>query len=345
MVIRGKTRGNGAQLAGYLLKQADNDNVRVFEIRGTSDPLDLKASLLEMSLTAELTNSEKGLYHAQINPAYGEDKTMQPQDWIKAADILEEKLQLKDQKRVIVFHEKKGRTHAHVVWERYDHEKGIMISDSFSRLAQDQARKEMELVFQQTKTPERNADRKEMKAVLTDLWTKTVSGKDFVFQSLQKGYAIARGEFRRPFMVVDEKGRSFDLTRQLTGVKTLEVKERLKAEKLPSEKEAILMNRKPVKQLEPKPEKAIQDNQPKEQRQSKYYPDKETRKKARLENNQPQPPIATTSGYWVHAYEEQVAASLQQKQETELEREVRRLREQLEQQRALHKDRQQERSR
>ena len=239
MVIRGKIRGNGSQLAGYLMKEADNDNVRIFDIKGTAFANDIKSSLLEMSLTSELTMSQKGLYHAQINPAYGEDKKMQPDDWFKAVDILEDELHLKDQKRVIVMHEKKGRTHAHVVWERYDHEKGIMISDSFSRLAQDRARKAMEQELEQQRTPHRNIKRPEMKAVLTDVWQKTKTGADFIKASIQKGYVVAKGELRRSYMVVDETGRSFDLVRQLSGIKANDVKERLKNEKLQSEKQVI----------------------------------------------------------------------------------------------------------
>lgn len=155
MIIRGRTRGNGSQLASYLLSQIDNDNVRVFDIKGTTHLDDLRLSLLEMSLTCELTKSNKGLYHAQINPAYGEDKQMSREDWLKAADILETELKLNDQKRVIILHEKKDRIHAHVVWERYNHESGKMISDSYSRLAQDRARKAMELEFHHHRTSDR----------------------------------------------------------------------------------------------------------------------------------------------------------------------------------------------
>src|SRR5262245_60508799 len=156
MVIRGRTRGHGGQLADYLLDKSENEHAYVFDIRGTSHPHDLRMSLLEMSLTSELTKSHKGLYHAQINPAYGDDKRMTDADWLRAAEILETELKLTGQKRAIVMHEKNGRLHAHVVWERYEHDTGKMISDSYSRLAQDRARKTMEKEFDQQQTPERN---------------------------------------------------------------------------------------------------------------------------------------------------------------------------------------------
>lgn len=238
MVIRGKTRGNGSQLAAYLLDQKDNEQTYLFDISGTCNVHDLKMSLLEMSFTSELTKSQKGLYHAQINPAYGEDKAMTNDDWFHAVSILETELKLTGQKRVIVMHEKKGRQHAHVVWERYDHRNGKMVSDSYSRLAQDRARKVIEKELGQCRTPDRNINKQEIKKKLTDIWKKTKSGMEFIRQACEKGYLIAKG-VQRPFMVVDEAGRSFDLVRQLEKVRTKEVRNRLKDEILPTEKQAI----------------------------------------------------------------------------------------------------------
>ena len=44
-----------------------------------------------------------------------------------------------------------------------------MISDSFSRLSQDRARKEIEREFQHEKTPRRNINRRAMKEILSGL--------------------------------------------------------------------------------------------------------------------------------------------------------------------------------
>ena len=240
MVIRGATRGNGRQLAGYLLREAGNDNIQLLDVAGLDEGTeqDLHNALFDMSVTAELSRSDKGLYHAQINPAPGEDGLSREQ-WMEAADILGEQLGLAEQRRVIVLHEKKGRTHAHVVWERYDHEKKKLVSDSFSRLAQDRARQQMELHYGHTLTPRRNAHRPEMKQALTDTWAKTESGADFIRAVKAQGYVIAEGVPRHPYMVVDENGRSFDLTRQLKGVRIKEVRAKMRGETLLGEKEAI----------------------------------------------------------------------------------------------------------
>jgi Relaxase/Mobilisation nuclease domain. len=246
MVIRGNSRSNPKQLSQYLLTQKDNEAIRILDIDGERNPTieELHQSIYLMGVSAELTKSEKGLYHAQINPAIGEDALMNDEQWLQAGDILAKQLGLENQRRAIVLHTKKGRTHAHVVWERYDHDKQRMVSDSFSRLAQDRARKEMEVTFGQAPTPHRNKHRPELKASLSALWHQTGTGAQFVKAARQNGYIISEGSGRSPFMVVDENGRSYDLTRQLQGVKLKDVRQRLRSETLMGEKDAITLARK-----------------------------------------------------------------------------------------------------
>lgn len=247
MVIRGNTRGNANQLARYLVTKGDNEHIRILDVNGRIDPTEqhLFDALFSMGLTQKLTNSEKGIYHAQINPnpKLGEDKSMSDEQWLEAADILGKELGLEDQRRVIVMHTKKGRTHAHIAWERYDHEKGIMRSDSFSRLAQDRARQEMERVFEHEPTPYRNKHQPEVKATLSQLWRQTGTGAQFIKAARDNNYIITQGSGRAAFMVVDEHGRSFNLTRQLGSVKVAEVRQRLSGESLMGEKEGISLGR------------------------------------------------------------------------------------------------------
>lgn len=241
MVIRGNTRGNGSQLGQYLLTMKDNDHIQILEVAGRHYASEgyLHDVIFGMQLNSELTKSVKGLYHAQINPSENESKTMTPEDWVKAADILEKELGFDNQTRILVLHEKKGRIHAHVVWDRYDVSLGKMKQVDFSRLAQDRARKTMETTFNHQATPTRNKHRPEMKASLTDLWGKTKTGFEFINEAEKSGYLIAQGSMRNPFMVVDEQGRSFDLLRQLIGIRTKEVRERMRHETLKTEKRAI----------------------------------------------------------------------------------------------------------
>ncbi|MFN4247915.1 MAG: relaxase/mobilization nuclease domain-containing protein [Flavipsychrobacter sp.] len=252
MVIRGNSRGNARQLSHYLLARKENEAIRILNIDGQDNPTaeELHQAIFMMGVSAELSRSEKGLYHAQINPAIGEDKLMQDDHWLEAADILGKQLGLEQQRRAIVLHTKKGRTHAHVVWERFDHTNQKMVSDSFSRLAQDRARKEMETTFGQTQTPHRNKHRPELKASLSALWHQTGTGAQFVTAARRNGYIISEGSGRSPFMVVDENARSYDLTRQLQGVRLKDVRQRLRGESLMGEKDAITLARKKQNEAE-----------------------------------------------------------------------------------------------
>jgi hypothetical protein len=241
MVIKGNSRGNGRQLARHLLAPGDNEAIRILDIDNQLHPDDeeLHNALLDMSASVELSKGSKGLYHAVINPDTAASHLMTDNDWLFAADILGRELGLEQQRRAIVLHTKKGRIHAHVVWERYDLEQKKLVSDSFSRLAQDRARKEMEAVFNHKPTPHRNKHRPELKAALTRLWQQTATGPEFITAATAQGYLIATGSGRSAFMVVDSTGRSFDLTRQLQGVRVKEVRQRLSNETLLGEKQAI----------------------------------------------------------------------------------------------------------
>ena len=252
MVIRGNARGNGKQLAKYLMTKQDNEAIRILDVDGqdNADANDLYIALHCMQLTSELTKSDKGLYHAQINPATDESKDMDDAAWLLATDILAKRLGMEGQRRAIVLHTKKGRTHAHVVFERYHHETGKMVKDSFSRLAQDKARKEMEAVFKHKATPHRNRHRPELKASLSALWHSTGTGAQFLAAARKNDYIIGEGSGRSAYIVVDAYARSYDLTRQLNGVRVKEVRQRLRGLAMPGEKEAISIARKKMNEAD-----------------------------------------------------------------------------------------------
>ena len=126
MICKGGTRQNGGQLAEHLLKE-DNERVIVIEMKDTATQ-DLKEALQDMQIAVKMTKGKAGLYHAQINPAIGEN--MDGGQWKYAVDEMERRLGLDNQPRAVVYHEKKGRPHMHVVWQRTDTEKGRVIGNS-----------------------------------------------------------------------------------------------------------------------------------------------------------------------------------------------------------------------
>lgn len=240
-MITGDIRSNADQLADYLVKLKDNSHIEILEVDGRdfASKEYLKQTIKSMALNAELTKTDKAFLHVQLSPAYGEDKKMSPDDWHRAADILAKETGYEGQRRVIVLHTKKDRTHAHVVYERCNHATGKMIDNKHSRLKMDNARPLIEKALGHKATPRRNPQRPEIKIAVTKLWNEAKTGADFIKTARKSGYIIAEGTGKRPFMIVDENGRAFDLVRQIDGVRTKDVRERLRNEKLLTDKQAI----------------------------------------------------------------------------------------------------------
>lgn len=238
-IVKGRSRGNGAQMADYLEHSEENEHVYVLDIQGTAHPKNLKKSLLEMSLTSELTKGKNGLYHVQFSPEIGFDRRMPPKSWIRAAQLIEKYLNLSGQKRAIVLHEKEGRIHGHMVWERYNHTTGKLIDMSQSYKKHDKARAEIEKELGHNRTYQnseasshrkasRVQEKKDHKKTLTEIWKKTKDGASFVKEAEKAGYKVARGQERRPWRVITPDGKEENLVRQLEkDIRTKEVSERL----------------------------------------------------------------------------------------------------------------------
>jgi hypothetical protein len=222
------------------LKKGENESVQVFDIRGTSQPDYLKKSLIEMSLSVELSGrTKKGLYHVVINPRRGEDRTMTAEQWHRAAEIIEQERGFTGQKRIMVMHEKDDRMHMHVAWERYDHQTGKIICNEYSHQDEKRARRIMEIEFGHELTDEKNKERPTLKLFLADLWTKHTNGQEFLKAVEKAGYIIAKQEGRRPFAIINAKGRSFELVKEIPKARVKQVRERLKGIPLPDMKQVL----------------------------------------------------------------------------------------------------------
>jgi phosphohistidine swiveling domain-containing protein/uncharacterized DUF497 family protein len=240
VILRSNIRSNGAQLADYLQKQGENELVEVFDVRGTTQSDNLRKSLIEMSLSIELSGrTKKGLYHVVINPRPSEDKAITKEQWFRAAEIIEEQLGFTGQKRVMVMHKKEDRFHMHVVFERFCHETGLVISNRHSHRRETKARRIMEQEFGHALTAEKNLERVALKKLLGELWAKHSTGKEFLKAVEKAGYIIAREEGRRPYAIVNSAGRSFELVKEIPKVRTRQVRERLKGIHLPDKNQVI----------------------------------------------------------------------------------------------------------
>jgi len=226
MIITGKARQNGSQLGAYLVNKGENENITPLEIRG-STARNVADAVYDFSLMTELTKrGRQGIYHATISPEIGEDAKFGAEDWLHCADVLEKKLGLTGQNRVVVKHEKIGkdgqlRQHLHVVWQREKEGKLVRMSHNYRQ--HDSARRDLETEYghKLTKQPQL------IKEQLTKIWETARDGRAFMQKAKEAGYLVTKS-MKRAYTVIDQRGEKMDLVRQLIGSKTETVREKLK---------------------------------------------------------------------------------------------------------------------
>ena len=244
MIIKAKERGDGAQLARYLLTMRDNDHVELHEVRGfISD--DLRGAFCEADAIAAGTRCQNHLFSISLNPP--QEAAVTAEEFEKAADEVERKFGLEGQPRAIVFHEKDGRRHAHVVWSRIDAEHMRAINLSHYKLHLRDVSRELfrahgwempkglrdwrerdPLSFTREEWQQARRvglDPKQIKALFQESWSQSDSGAAFAQALKQRGFTLARGD-RRGVVAVDYRGEIYAVARQ-AGVKTKEVAARI----------------------------------------------------------------------------------------------------------------------
>lgn len=244
MILKGSQRGGAQQLAVHLLRTDENDHVELHEVRGfVAD--DLGGALREAYAISKGTRCQQFLFSLSLSPP---EKERVPVDvFAQAIDDIEAKLGLRGQPRVVVFHEKNGRRHAHCVWSRIDGERMRAINLPHFKLklrdvsrelfiehgwhmppglvnsAERDPRNFTRVEWQQAKRAEH--DPAALKGTFQDCWAISDSRKAFAQALAARGLYLARGD-RRGFVAVDIKGEVFAIARW-TGLKTKVVEARL----------------------------------------------------------------------------------------------------------------------
>lgn len=252
MILKAKERSDGGQLARYLLATRDNEHVELHEVSGfVSD--DLLDAFHEADAIARGTRCKNYLFSMSLNPPEG--AYVETEVFEKTADLIEKKLGLANQPRAIVFHEKDGRRHAHVVWSRIDSEKMRAINlphyktklrdvsrslylehgwDMPRGLQDRRLRDPLNFTREEWQQAKRaGVDPREIKVALQDAWKLSDNRGSFEAALKERGFLLARGD-RRGFVALDYRGEVYSLSRY-TGVKTKELEARLgDREALPS---------------------------------------------------------------------------------------------------------------
>lgn len=251
MILKASQRAGAGQLAAHLLNTRDNEHVRVHELRGfTAD--DLHGALTEAHAISKGTKCKQFMFSLSMNPPQG--AAVGETEFERAADEAERRLGLEGQPRAIVFHEKEGRLHAHVVWSRIDAatmravnlshfkrkltalsrdlflENGWTLPDG---LRSDKGKSPLNFTLAEWQQAKRlGRDPREIKDVFQQAWARSDSLKALGVALAERGYFLAAGD-RRGIVAVDTDGLIYSLTKW-AGLKVREARAKLGEAPLPS---------------------------------------------------------------------------------------------------------------
>ncbi len=256
MILKGGQRGGSTQLAAHLLKTKENEHVEVHELRGFSSD-DLHAALHEIYAVSRGTRAKQFLFSLSLSPPPQERVPVE--DFEAAIEAVEKKIGLQGQPRAVVFHEKDGRRHAHVVWSRIDTDKMKAINLPHFKLKLRDVSRQLYLehgwqmprglVNSKERDPRNytraeweqakraKQDPKMLKGLLQECWAVSDSPKAFSQALRDRGYTLARGD-SRGHVAVDFRGEVYAIAKWV-GIKTKDVRARLgNAEDLPTVEKA-----------------------------------------------------------------------------------------------------------
>ena len=256
MILKGNQRGGGRQMALHLLNGEQNEHVRVHQIRGFIAD-DVLGALNEAYAISKGTRCKQFMYSLSLSPP--SDVNVPASVFEDTLRRIEEKLRLSGQPRVVVFHEKEGRRHAHCVWSRIDIDKmkainmdhdrrklnalsktlylehGWKMPDGFKNKSRSNPLNFTRDQWQQAARIGRKAA--DIKRELQECWAVSDDRRSFEAALQENGYTLARGD-RRGYVAVDYFGEVYSLSRQLE-TKKKDIQSRLgKPDALPSVEEA-----------------------------------------------------------------------------------------------------------
>lgn len=244
MILKASQRAFARELAVHLMNTKENEHVEVHDVRGFASTT-IKDAMEEAYAVSRGTRCKQHLFSLSLNPP--EDKDVTTEMFEAAIDKIERKLGLSELPRIVVFHEKHGRRHAHCVWSRIDPVTLKAVNLPYFKMKlYDLSRElyiehgwEVPIGYQEKKGKHREDlnlaqwqqckrhgdDAKAKKLTFQKCWRMTTSGQGFIAALAKEGYSIARGD-KRNFVAVDWRGDVYSLSRW-TGVKSKELTERL----------------------------------------------------------------------------------------------------------------------
>jgi len=244
VILKGAQRGGAGQLAAHLSRLDDNEHVALHEVRGFVSE-DLHGALREAQAVSKGTRCRQFLFSVSLNPPEHEQVPIQAFE--NAVERIEQKNGLTGHPRIVLFHEKEGRRHAHAVWSRIDAETMTAKNLSHYKLklrdvsralyrehgwempaglkdARDKDPRNFTLEeWQQAKRMGRDA--RDVKALLQQCWRSSDNRQSFAAAMEERGFMLAQGD-RRGHVAVSHDGEVLSVARA-TGQKAKDVRARL----------------------------------------------------------------------------------------------------------------------
>ena len=241
MIIKGGSRAGPSQLARHLQRTDTNERVNILQLDSPTESL--AEALRDWQFLSTGTRGSKGLYHANIDP--DAKYKMTPEQWMRSVDVLEKELGFEGQPRAVVMHEKHGREHIHVVWQRTDIDTMTLVPDSYNYRAHERASLALEKEFGHEHVPGKHAKRdrekqpefpkeefnhaewqqaeragvdpREFKDAITALYEQSDNGQAFQAALEENGLRSRQGRPAR-LRPRGRDGQIYSLARQIKGV-------------------------------------------------------------------------------------------------------------------------------
>lgn len=233
MILKASQRGGAKQLGLHLLKTEENEHVEIHEISGFIAD-DLMGAMKETYALSLGTRCRQPLFSVSLNPPASE--SVRVEVFEHACKLIEERMGLQGQPRMIVFHEKEGRRHAHAVWSRIDAEtmkakplpffktklreiskqlyleNGWQMPQGFIDSKLRDPRNFTLVEWQQAKRA--GIDAKQVRQTVQECWVATDNGAAFAKALETRGLFLARGD-RRGHVAVSMNGEAFSIARMV----------------------------------------------------------------------------------------------------------------------------------
>lgn len=231
MILKASQRGGAKQLGLHLLKTEENEHVEVHEVRGFVSE-DVVGALREAYAVSRGTRCKQFLFSVSMNPPQTESVGVDTFE--DTANRIEDRTGLSGHPRVIVFHEKEGRRHAHCVWSRIDTDSMTAVNLSHFKNKLRDISKELYLendwqmprgfIDSQARDPRnftlaewQQAKRmslhgRDLKAMMQECWAASDSRAAFEHALGERGILLAKGD-RRGHVAVTHDGEVMSVAR------------------------------------------------------------------------------------------------------------------------------------